>query len=318
MSKQNIFGGDILEPEEFSSEDRGDAFDSLGSLLEPEPAPVIPEEPPAETPPPSEPEEPTPSEPSEPPTEEPEPPAEDPENKPTDKQLIPRARFNELNDQKKAAENRVKELEARLNSNVPPTQYDFDAKEKDYMDAVLEGDHTKALSIRKEIRAAEMDLARTVATQTAAQAKDATKAELDFESTVASIESEYSAFDQTSHEYNQDLVDEALELHAGFVSRGYTPAAAMKRAVGYVAKANGLVGRSQQESLASSTATTSPAAPPKTPSTVKSKLDLAASQPPVQAGTSGGEVTPNYAQLSDEEWDALPASTLARLRGDTF
>lgn len=311
MSKQNIFGGEILENEDFSSADRGDAVDSLESLIEPEPAPVIPEEPPAEPAPPSEPEEPAPTDPEEPPVEEPEPPAEDPENKPTDKQLIPRARFNELNDQKKAAENRVKELEARLNSNVPPTQYDFDAKEKEYMDAVLEGDHAKALALRKDIRAAEMDLARTVATQTAAQAKEATKAELDFDSTVQSIETDYPAFDQTSPEYNQDLVDEALELHASFVGRGYTPAAAMRKAVNYVTKVNGLVAKSEQ------TAPPAPTPPPRTqPSTVKSKLDTAASQPPMQQGTSGGEVEPNYAQLSDEEWDALPAATLARLRGD--
>lgn len=313
MSKQNLFGGDILESEDFSSEDRGDAIESLESLLEPEPAPVIPEEPPTENPPPSEPEEPTPSEPEELPAEEPEPPAEDPENKPTDKQLIPRARFNELNDQKKAAENRVKELEARLNSSVPPTQYDFDAKEKDYMDAVLEGDHTKALSLRKEIRAAEMDLARTVATQTAAQAKEATKAELDFDSTVSSIEAEFPAFDQTSETYNQDFVDEALELHAGFITRGYTPAAAMRKAVNYVAKANGLVAKSEQP-----TASSAPPPVKAPPSTVKSKLDTAASQPPMQKGTSGGEVEPNYAQLSDDEWDALPAATLARLRGDVL
>ena len=313
MSKQNIFGGDVLETDDYSSMDRGDDVESLESLLEAESAPTpdlgaggaaenLPSDPPAE-------EESDPA-PVETDVEEPPAPSEDPENKPADKQLIPRARFNELNDQKKAAETRVKELEARLNANVPATEYDFDAKEKEYMDAVLEGDHSKALALRKDIRAAEMDLARSVATQTAAQAKEATKAELDFESTVVSIESMYPAFDQTSDEYSQDLVDEALDLHAGFVSRGYTPAAAMKRAVAYVTKANGINPKG--------TEAPPPPSAPKPPSTVRSKLDAAASQPPVQKGTSGGEVEPNYAQLSDEEWDALPAATIARLRGDTF
>lgn len=309
MSEKNIFGGDTLESDDYASMDRGDSVESLESLLEPEPEVQAPAEPePEPEAPPAEENlpEPEPEDPA------PEPSAEDPENK-ADKQLIPRARFNELNEQRKAAENRVKELEARLSSNVPATEYDFDAKEKEYMDAVLEGDHAKALALRKDIRSAEMDLARTVATQTAAQAKDATKAELDFESTVASIEAEYPAFDQTSPDYNQDLVDEALDLHAGFVSRGYSPASAMKRAVSYVAKANGLAGKSEQKASA-------PAAPaaPKAPATVKSKLEAAASQPPVQGGVSGGEVEPDYANLSDDEWNALPASTLARLRGDTF
>lgn len=303
-TEKNIFGGDLLEADDFSSQDRGDDIPSLEEafLNEPENTPAVEE--------PTEPE----AEPSaEPEAEElsaeseGEPSPEDPKTD-AEKQLIPRARFNDINDQRKAAENRVRELEARLNQSIPATEYDFDTKEREYMDAVLEGDHAKALGIRKDIRAAEVDLARSVAASQAAKAKDATKAELEFESTVASIEAEYPAFDQTNASYNQELVDEALELHAGFVSRGYSPAAAMRKAVGYVTKINGL----EAKGLAKPPA----AAPVRTASTVKSKLDLAASQPPTQGGVSGGEVEPDYANLTDDEWAALPQATIARLRGD--
>lgn len=303
MSNQNFFGGDVDEPEEFNSADRGDDIPSLEDTLldeqEPE-APTVPEadEPAAEPEPEAEPEE--------------EPAAEDTstEVNKKDQAFVPRARMNEVLEQKKAAEQRLRDLQAQLDAKVPPSEYPFDEKETAYMDAVLEGDHQKALAIRKEIRAAELDLTRTVAATQAAQAKEATKAELEFNQVVQQMESEFPVFDQGSADYNQELVDEALELHAGFMSRGYSPAAAMRKAVTYVAKMNGLDAASQ---------TPAPAPVPKrTPTTVKSKLDLAASQPPVQSGVSGGEVEPDYKNLSDDEWDALPKATIARLRGDVM
>lgn len=307
MNKQNLFGGDIDDAEDFTTSDRGDDIPSLEDTLM-ESADAAAPDPFADEPVPDagDAEEPE-SEAGE--TEE-QPEAENPPAE-VDKQLIPRARFNEVNDRAKAAERRAQELEARLNATVPPSEYDFESKEREYMDAVLEGDHQKALGIRRDIRAAEMELARTVAAAQATQAKEATKAELEFEQTVASIEADYPAFSQTSEAYNQELVDEALELHAGFVSRGYSPAAAMRKAVTYVAKVNGLIAKSDAPAPA-------PAAPKRGPSTVKSKLDIAASQPPVQSGVSGGEVEPDYVNLSDSEWDALPKATIARLRGDAM
>ena len=299
MNSKNFFGGDIDEPEEISDVDRGDDIPSLEDTLLDEP-----ESPPAVEPPAAE----EPAAGPEPEPEAPKPEAEDTKDevKKKDNNFVPRARMNEVLEQKRAAEQRLKDLQAQLESKVPPTDYPFDEKETAYMDAVLEGDHQKALAIRKEIRSAELELTRSVAASQAAQAKEATKAELEFTQVVQQMESDYPVFDQSSADYNQELVDEALELHAGFMSRGYSPAAAMRKAVTYVAKVNGL-----------DTKTAAPVpAPKRTASTVKSKLDAATSQPPVQAGVSGGEVEPDYRNLSDEDWDKLPKATIARLRGD--
>ena len=52
---------------------------------------------------------------------------------------------------------------------------------------------------------------------------------------------------------------------------------------------------------------------------VSRKLDAAQAQPPEMAGESSasrGETNVNLATLTDEEFSALPESTLARLRGD--
>lgn len=298
----NLFGGETLETEDYSAADRGDDIPSLEDLLvaDTESAVVVPDvEPPALAPEPD----------ADPAAESG---AADPETESepdTGESFIPRARFNDINDKRKAAEQRARELENRLAQSIPASDYDFESREREYMDAVLEGDHTKALSLRRDIRAAEMELARSVAAVQAQQAKESTKAELEFEQTIALIEADYPVFDQSNAAYNQELVDEALELHAGFISRGYSPAAAMRKATQYVAKANDLAPRSAVKPLA-------PAR--KTPAVSQSKLDMAAAQPPVQGGISGGEVEPDYSRLSDAEWDALPAATVARLRGDLF
>lgn len=301
MSTKNFFGGDIDEPEEIADVDRGDDIPSLEDTLLDESGSAPAVEPPAAGEPPAEPE-------PEPETSAEEPEAEDTKDevKKKDNNFVPRARMNEVLEQKRAAEQRLKDLQAQLESKVPPTDYPFDEKETAYMDAVLEGDHQKALAIRKEIRAAELELTRSVAATQAAQAKEATKAELEFTQVVQQMESDYPVFDQNSADYNQELVDEALELHAGFMSRGYSPAAAMRKAVTYVAKVNGLDAKVEAPAPA----------PKRTASTVKSKLDAATAQPPVQTGVSGGEVEPDYRNLSDEDWDKLPKATIARLRGD--
>lgn len=303
MSKMNLFGGDVLEDEDYASADRGDDVPSLEDTLlaesdaaapAPEPeaaAPEVPATPPVEPEPAPEPA--------------PEPPAE----AEADKQFIPRARFNEINEQRKAAERRAQELEARLNSTVPASEYDFEAREREYMDAVLEGDHDQALAIRKDIRAAEMDLSRKAAAQQVDESRAAFEERTAFDQVVARVNKEFPVFDPEHTSFQPDLVDEALDLYNSFLQRGTRPSAAMERAVRYVASANNLAPAAKPAAA--------PAAP-RAPAVTQSKLDMAASQPPMQAGASGGETTPDYANLSDKDWDALPSSTKARLRGDLF
>lgn len=84
--------------------------------------------------------------------------------------MVPHARFHEVNERAKEAERiALEEREARIRleermailqgENKPKEKevpaFDFDAKEDEYMEAMLEGDTTKAKTIRKEIREAE-------------------------------------------------------------------------------------------------------------------------------------------------------------------
>lgn len=308
MSDMNFYGGSPVEAEDLDYGARGDDFESP-SLEDqvlarqeqqvPEPAPESAAEVPQEPEPAAEGAEESGGEPE-----------SQSEPEPAREQRIPKSRFDDVNERRKAAERRAAELEAQLKQQAPRSDYDFDAAEDAYADALLEGDKEKARSIRREIRAQEMAQAQALAQAEANQARELTHTELDFRQTCQALEAEFPVFRDGSEEYDQELVDEVVDMHAGFVSRGYSPAAAMRKAVNYVARANGLVPASEKQAPAPA-----PAAPaPK--STVASKLDAATKQPPMQSGTSGGEVEPDYRNLSDTEWEALPASTVARLRGD--
>lgn len=309
MSDMNFYGGSPVEAEDLDYGARGDDFESP-SLEDqvlarqeqqvPEPAPESAAEVPQEPEPAAEGAEESGGE-----------PGAEPEPEPAREQRIPKSRFDDVNERRKAAERRAAELEAQLKQQAPRSDYDFDAAEDAYADALLEGDKEKARSIRREIRAQEMAQAQALAQAEANQARELTHTELDFRQTCQALEAEFPVFRDGSEEYDQELVDEVVDMQAGFVSRGYSPAAAMRKAVNYVARANGIVPVSERQAP-----TPQPTALATPRSTVKSKLDAATKQPPMQGGTSGGEVAPDYKNLSDSEWDALPAATKARLRGD--
>lgn len=305
MQTPNVFGGDPIEEPDYDISQRGDEVPSYEDQLMAEQEAKAEPAPEASAPEPEEPPEP---ETPEPEVEEEKPEEEEPKEKKQNR-FVPRDRLNEVLEQKRAAERRLQELEARLAQPVAIEQFDFDSKEKEYMSAVLEGDEAKALDIRREIRTAELTAAQRVAEAQALQAKTAIRAEAEFEAVVTKLSTDYPVFDPNAEDYNQELVDEALELQSGFVQRGYTPADAMNRAVKYVAKMHDLVPETEK-------AKAPKAEPKRGTSTVRSKLELAAAQPPMQVGTANADAEPDYRTLSDADWDKLPASTIARLRGD--
>ena len=250
-----------------------------------------------------------------------EPEAEEPEPEPApqaEKQhSIPKYRFDEVNERRKAAERRARELERQQELNDPSKaiDFDFDAKERRYAELVMDGDHDKALELRREIRQAEQTAYRVMAEHQAEQTRESTKEELAFDSAVAELNAAYPAFDPSAEGYNKALVDEALDLHAGFVSRGYTPASALRKAVLYVAAMNDL--RPAGEEPATPSLNEAPKAAAKKKTDVKAKLEAASKQPPRQKGVGvAGEKKIDLDSMSEEEFDALPEATKARLRGD--
>jgi hypothetical protein len=224
---------------------------------------------------------------------------------------IPKSRFDQVNERRKIAEQRARELEEQLAAQKraaqPAVDFDFDAAEQRYMEAVVDGEFDKAKSLRAEIRAAERQAVAIETSRMREQASEATLARLDFDKTVAELQTMFPVYDPEGSSYDDVLTSEALEIHQGLMATGkYSPAQALRKAAETVAKANGVV-----------PAGTAPKAPAReTKPDYAKKAAAANAQPPKQVVGSKGDSVPNVRDMSEEEFSALPESTLRKLRGD--
>lgn len=309
-------GAEPMEDEDLSAVDRGDsiepeALEAEAPAAEPEAEPEAPvaEEPEAEP-------EPKDEAPAEEPEAEPEP---EPQPQKRDNGMIPRSRFNDVNERRKAAEQRAQALEQQINSlkSPPAANFDFDAKEKEYMEHVIDGKLDEANAIRNEIRAAERDYYRQEATQLKQEAAQYTQHEMDFKQTVAELESAYPAFNPNNEEtYDTEATQEALELHQAFMQTGRyaSPASSLRAAVELVAVKNGLA-PTEAESPAEEAP--KPAPSKKQTAMKKAKEAIAETQPPIPgSGSAGTPAAIDVLKISEDEFDALPESKKAELRGD--
>lgn len=239
-------------------------------------------------------------------------PAGDP---PPKEQRIPKQRFDEVNDRRKAAEKKLADYEAAQDAAkaAEEGQFDFDAKEREYMELTVDGEFDKALAIRSEIRAAESAKYEQTATTAAANAREATKADLVFQETVTDLEAKYPSMAPNGENFDQTLVDEVLSLHEGFINQGLDAPAAITKAVKYVAKMNDIpaVG---DEPAADPDPTPKPKPVSKTDNKAKAKAKT--TQPQQLPKASDREPAMDMDSMSEEDFDALPESKKRELRGD--
>lgn len=258
---------------------------------------------------------------------------------------IPKERFDQVNDKRKAAEARIAELEAKLKAKEAPAQAEADAdqaaidvKEKDYMDAVLDGRHEDALRTRKEIRAAEVKIARQEAEVAATVAAKNTVTIADIEARTTTVvqdfQSRFAEFEDGNEVFNEDLVSEVLALQRGYIEAGHTGDIALKKAAEVVAKINGLtdrkagdttaVDKAAADKAAADKAAADKAAADKVAADLKvrglgKKIEAANGQPPAMKageGASARDGSVDVTQMSDEDFAALPESKKRQLRGD--
>jgi len=211
----------------------------------------------------------------------------------------------------------LEELRAKLEAEEQAKKqidFDFKAKEKEYMEAVLDGETDKALAIREEIREAERKQFELELEQRTSQAVEISKAEIELKETIEAAQSTYPVFDANSDKFDQELTAEALDLFESFKLKGYEPADAMRRAVRYVVRANGLEIGDKPAAQAPAAQRRQPAKP--TTEQVEKKLEQASRQPPAGTPNRAEDRTPNIFELSEEDFDKLSREELARIRGD--
>jgi hypothetical protein len=317
------FGGqtDELDAEDFSNADRGNDLADDKPAAEPEKA--VNKEPEAA-------EEPAEGGVGEPETAEAtEEPAAEEDTKEPEKAAepsIPKSRFDQVNAAKKAAEEELATLKERLNREGKAAEagsqqeYDFDAAEERYMEAVLDGKAAEAKAIRAEIRAAERAAYEALATTKATQTTQAAQTQREIDRIVSAAERDFPAFDPKNEEaFRPDLVEEVSAYFGTRLNLGDSAPVAMQRAVDAIAKIHGLAAPPAEDTKpAKGKVVTIPAGKDAT----KAKVAAAKKAPPTlaTAGAGGDEAgisgELDVSKLTDKELDALPESTRRRLRGD--
>jgi len=238
---------------------------------------------------------------------------------------IPKSRLDAEVAKRKALEARLAEVDRakKVQADAQANQYDFGAKEAEYMDAVLDGDKEKAMALRGEIRAAEATQYQREAQQTQEATINQTREQLEFDVVVQESMDKYPMLNTEAEEADSNLLSHTNAIFSGYVQQGYLRADAMRMAVDTSIKAfhPELM---NPPSLGESEGT-SPAAPvPGTTQTeVKKKVETAAKQPPTPVGESNAnnaaDAFPDISRMSDDElmnFANKNPDTFAKMRGD--
>lgn len=247
---------------------------------------------------------------------------EEPEVAPK-KPMVPKSRLDEVLAKQKALQKQLDDMKAAQEvAENAPEEYDFESKEVEYQQLLLDGEAEKAAALRQAMRKAEREQIayemRQEMTQTVAQNQQATA----LQTAANELEANFPVFDQNSDVYNAEYTQEVIDLRDAFITQGFGAVEALGKAANFVVKNYDLVEPTQATSTLG--ADTAPAARQadevaKKRAQVSKKLKAAEAQPPELPGESSanrGEKPLDISSMTEEEFNSLPEATLKRLRGD--
>lgn len=136
---------------------------------------------------------------------------------------------------------------------------------------------------------------------------------VELKSTVKQMLTEYPQLNPDHDTFDENLNEEVLDYQDFYLSKGYTPSAAVEKAVQMLSAAHDLKPAGYEEPKPKKTARS-------TKPDVKKKIDAASRQPADPVSRRGNKVSSeesvNINDLDDEAYNALPESVKARARGD--
>lgn len=232
--------------------------------------------------------------------------------------MVPKSRLDEVLAKNKKMQKRIDDIEkqeAEVKAEAP--KYDFDVKEQEYQQLILDGESAKAVGLRNEIRKAEKDALMFDIQQQMGQTVQQNQAQQELAQKAEEIASTFPILDENAADFNEDLTREVMELRDAFITQGYEPADSLAKATEYTLAAKKPELLQTQE--AKDTTQTKQLAEKKQKATVKNKIAASKAQPPTLKGegtAKRGDKAADINVLSDDEFGALPAETLRRLRGD--
>jgi hypothetical protein len=258
-----------------------------------------------------------------------------------DSDHIPKSRFNEAvgkeRDAREAAQARVAELEAQLRqreeqeaqarqSQVDEQAREFEEKiselEKQHAKYLLDGDGDKAAEVMKTIRMAERQLAETSAYTKAQQAAGMMLEQDRMKLTIATLESEHPVLNPKSEEFDRDIVETILLWQAKGVEMGMSPSQALADSTERVMNRFYKTQPAPAAEGLSKAAESQRTAEERTKAAVEKAVAASKAQPApttdvgLDSDKFGGKGLPDVSRMSSDEYNALPETTRARLRGD--
>lgn len=259
---------------------------------------------------------------------------------------IPKARFDEaVNKEREARENaeaRARELEQRLHALNAEDRERVEAGAQlgsleikaaelttKYSELLLDGQKEDAAKVMAELRKTERSIA---AIESERRTGQIVNQRLESERTklvVAKLESDHPQFNPDSEQYDDDLVQMVLMLQARYVQQDKLPqSSAMEKAASSVLKKFNMVPAPDDDAddkkVEKKPDLAAEKAAQRTKEAVKKSVDAANSQPAsskdvgLDSDALGEKRLPDVSKMSADEYDALPESTKARLRGDTL
>lgn len=251
---------------------------------------------------------------------------------------VPHARFNEVNERRKAAEQESErlraELEAMRAAQVAPQkaaqaqvekeqaapEFDVNAQEKAYLSALMDGNEEEAQKIRTGInqhlleqataKAVERVRAESEARERASAEQQAAKL---LQETATAVVADYAFLDDPAHAEVLDMIEARRDA---LIAKGIPVHQALREAADFIAPRfapEGFAPAKSGDSAQKKTDSRSAAA-------VERGAKASMAQPPVPAAGMGNRATGgeplNVATMTDEQFERLPEAEKKRLRGD--
>jgi len=241
------------------------------------------------------------------------------EEKPVSKKMVPKARLDEVLNKQKALQKQIDDMKAaQAPAAEAPEEFDFGAKELEYQNLLLDGEAEKAAQLRADIRQAERVQIEYEMTQKMSDTVSNNHQATALQQAATTLEAEFPMFDQRSSQYDEAMTQEVIELRDAFIIKGENPVAALSKAAKFVISENGLVDTAPALSSTTAPATNQDEVAKKR-AQVSKKLSAASAQPPELQGEGTATRTDkalDVANMTEDEFAALPEATLKRLRGD--
>ena len=243
----------------------------------------------------------------------------DAEEETAKKKWIPKDRFDDVNQRRKEAEQRLAALEKQAQQEgqtgqqvdrISEIQKELKTLDKQINEAILEADPTKLSELRdreRELNKEALDFQLEAVTSRAVS-------ETRYDAYLDKIESEYPEYNPDHEDFNDELVTETLELQRAFMAQGVSKIDALNRAIRYA--------RPQYIRDEPAEKPTLRGKPPARDTTTKKARNqkVAKSQPKAPPSRSSkldsSEDVDVYNLTDPDDLDKIPAKELARLSGD--